>query len=205
MCARTSAFSSYPLSLCSITSGAIQQGCTEGHTHAHKTTRSNGEQGKHESLQPQPPDPLRQNAAHVAGARPPARTYRSRESSSRLLSVAVLHERPRDAEVGELYVAGGGDEDVAGLEVAVEAAVLVEVEQSVEHLAQDGRHHGFVLDAHGVERLHDVRAATRLEQRHHQPEVLLHHERRQDTDHVRVVHQRLDQDLASDLFPVRAG
>ena len=55
-------------------------------------------------------------------------------------------EHPRDAEVEHLHVAALGDEDVAGLEIAVDDAVLVGALEGAQHgqeqLGELARRHG---------------------------------------------------------------
>jgi len=60
-------------------------------------------------------------------------------SDKRVLLGHGCGELARDTEVGELDVACCGEEDVGGLDVTMELALVVEVLESLEELAEDDR------------------------------------------------------------------
>jgi hypothetical protein len=71
--------------------------------------------------------------------------------------------QPSDAEIGDLGLAGGGDDDVGRLDVAVDDTLAVRAAQPLQHLQQQ-RHHGHrcplaqnLLQRPPLHQLHDDR------------------------------------------------
>uniref|UniRef100_A0A0E0K630 Uncharacterized protein n=1 Tax=Oryza punctata TaxID=4537 RepID=A0A0E0K630_ORYPU len=111
--------------------------------------------------------------------------------------VAGVHglvEDAADAEVGDLDAAPGVDEEVGGLDVAVDDVAAVEVRDPGEHLARDVGEEPLVGDAAAVE----GPALHVLEQDLQLPAALVH---AVAPHHRRVLGGAEDRDLARDLPP----
>ena len=113
-----------------------------------------------------------------------------------------VRRRARDAEVGELHVAVGGDQDVRGLHVAVHHARGVRRAQRLGRLGQDRggfvrRHRPLVAD--------QVGEVAPLDVLHDQPLLVVVLDEVEDGHHVGVVDPRGDPGLPLGAHQVRAG
>jgi hypothetical protein len=105
-------------------------------------------------------------------------------------------DRARDAEVGEHGVAAG-EEDVLGLDVAMDHAALVRVRQRAGHLAPDP-HRG--LHGQPVVRAEPLAQRVALHVRHHVEELVVGLPRIVDREDVRVLQAGGELDLAHEAL-----
>lgn len=94
-----------------------------------------------------------------------------------------------NAEISELHIAMGVEEDVASLDVTVDVPLSVEVVEGFEHLLDDGGDDRFVEPVReGV--AHDVVNAAPGQEGHDEPELCPAEEGTMARDHVRMIQLR---------------
>lgn len=104
------------------------------------------------------------------------------------LAVAGVEHASGDAEVGELDLAVGIEENIASLNIAVNVAVSVEIVESLESLLED-RSDGVLLESLGIGGLHEVEAGALRHEAHDDPEAPVDDEGAEGFDDVGVLDQ----------------
>eukprot|EP00968_Pinguiococcus_pyrenoidosus_P027311 scaffold7366_cov254-Pinguiococcus_pyrenoidosus.AAC.13 len=142
---------------------------------------------------------------HHLGRHPARRADEGRRAG---LPEALVDEPAADAEVGDPHVAFPVHENVPGLDVPVDVALVMEVLHPLEHLAQDVFQDGFahpLSQPHVLGNPHHVHQGALVHEPRHQPQLVAIDEARVQAEHVLVVAHLHRLHLLQDFVEAGAG
>jgi len=99
------------------------------------------------------------------------------------LAVTSVEHASGNTKVGELDLAVGIEENIAGLNVAVNVSMSVEVLERLESFLED-RSDGGLFESFGIRRLHEVQAGALRHESHDYPQTSLDDEGAEGPDDV---------------------